>query len=354
VEIEKINGCRWSVSHAYDLTPAGKDEGSASQFFEIRKSVVKILSDRSRQKRLTTPLPQHDCRAMHSMTGFGRGSAAVEEYRATVELSAVNRKQAEVVIQGQRELHELDARIRKLVLEVVSRGRIQVSVVLETAAAKEGEIRIDAALALAFSAAFRELESVVGYPTQLSAADFLRQPGIIRTGSRELDAETAWLTLEPALKEALAQLVAMRESEGTHLKADLLARLGHLKDYAQKIALEAPARVSRQRELMMKRLHDAGLELDVTDERVAKEVALFADRCDVSEEITRLDSHFTKFCEYLDGGEAPGRALDFLCQELFREFNTIGSKANDASIAQTIVEAKTELEKIREQVQNVE
>ena len=111
--------------------------------------------------------------------------------------------------------------------------------------------------------------------------------------------------------------------------------------------------LAHRRELTQ-RLRDAGLDLDPADDRVTRELALFADRCDVSEELTRLDSHFLKFREYLDAAEPPGRALDFLCQELFREFNTIGSKANDASIAQTIVEAKTELEKIREQVQNVE
>ncbi len=291
---------------------------------------------------------------MHSMTGFGRGSAATHEWSANVEISAVNRKQAEVVIQAPRELHELDAQIRKQVLGSVSRGRIQVSITFEATATNGGEFRIDPALALAFSAVFSQLEKTVGYPTLPTAADFIRQPGIISTGVREIDRDAAWLTIEPALNDALAQLVIMRESEGAHLKADFLARLACLSEFAQKIAHEAPARVIRQRELMMKRLRDAGLELDLTDERVAKEVALFADRCDVSEEITRLESHFLKFRDYLDAAEPPGRALDFLCQELFREFNTIGSKANDASIAQTIVEAKTELEKIREQVQNVE
>ena len=106
--------------------------------------------------------------------------------------------------------------------------------------------------------------------------------------------------------------------------------------------------------MLLKRLRDAGLELDPADDRVLKELAIFADRCDISEELTRLASHFRKFRDYLDGSEPPGRALDFLCQELFREFNTIGSKSNDAGITQIIVEAKTELEKIREQVQNVE
>lgn len=288
------------------------------------------------------------------MTGFGRGSASTDAWLASVEISAVNRKQAEVVVQASRELNELDARIRKSVLGVVSRGRIQVSLNVERPQGTASDFQIDAALALAFSKAFGELGQTVGYPVFPVAADFLRQPGIIATGTGEIDAEAAWLAIEPALTAALVQLAAMRSSEGDHLKADFIARLETLVSYATRIATEAPDRPIRQRELLTKRLRDAGFELDLADERVVKEIALFADRCDVSEELTRLDSHFAKFREYLDAAEPPGRALDFLCQELFREFNTIGSKANDASIAQTIVEAKTELEKIREQVQNVE
>ena len=288
------------------------------------------------------------------MTGFGRGSAATDTWQATIEISSVNRKQAEVVVQAPRELSELDARIRKAVLAVVSRGRIQVAINLERSSGSTSAIRVDSALAKSFATAFAELGKTVGHELLPTAADYLRHPGIISTGSGEIDCEAAWAAIEPALTDALTQLAAMRETEGSHLKADFLARLETLITFAGKIALEAPGRAIRQRELLAKRLREAGLELDPGDERVAKELALFADRCDVSEELTRLDSHFSKFREYLDAAEPPGRALDFLCQELFREFNTIGSKANDASIAQTIVEAKTELEKIREQVQNVE
>lgn len=288
------------------------------------------------------------------MTGFGRGVATKEMWQATVELSAVNRKQAEIVVQAPRELTELDARIRKAVLAVVSRGRVQVSIQLERSHGTAAVFQVDPALAQGFAAAFTALSEAVGHSVAPVAADFLRQPGIITAGSGDIDAETAWLAVEPALTDALVQLAAMRANEGLHLKNDFLVRLEQLVSFVRKIAADAPGRMTRQRELLHKRLRDAGLELDPADERVAKEIALFADRCDVSEEITRLDSHFAKFREYLEAAEAPGRALDFLCQELFREFNTIGSKANDASIAQTIVEAKTELEKIREQVQNIE
>ena len=288
------------------------------------------------------------------MTGFGRASAATDTWHSTVEISAVNRKQAEVVVQAPRELSELEGRIRKTVLATVSRGRIQVSINLERAQGTAATIQLDAALARAFHDAFIELGKTVGHPLLPTASDYLRQPGIIMLGSGEIDSEQAWLAIEPALKDALAALASMRETEGGHLKEDFLARIDTLVSFAAKIAADAPGRPIRQRELLARRLREAGLDLDPADERVAKELALFADRCDVSEELTRLDSHFAKFREYLGAAEAPGRALDFLCQEMFREFNTIGSKANDAGIAQAIVEAKTELEKIREQVQNVE
>lgn len=291
---------------------------------------------------------------MHSMTGFGRGAAATSAWHATVEISTVNRKQAEVVVQAPRELLELESAIRKAVLGVVARGRVQVSVNLERAAGAAAAIQVDAALARAFHAAFIELGKTVGQTLLPTTADYLRQPGILTIGSGAINPAEAWLAIEPALHAALTGLAAMRKSEGDHLKADFLARLDTLGGFAGKIACAAPARPVRQRELLAKRLCEAGLDLDLADERVVKELALFADRCDVSEELTRLDSHCARFREYLDAGEAPGRALDFLCQEMFREFNTIGSKANDAGIAQTIVEAKTELEKIREQVQNLE
>ena len=288
------------------------------------------------------------------MTGFGRGSAATEAWHATVEITSVNRKQAEVVMQAPRELAELDARIRKSVLALLSRGRIQVSINIERSQGSAADFSIDPKLALAFSTAFTALGKITGQCVTPTASDFLRQPGIIAIGSGEIDAEAAWLAIEPALDTALVHITAMRASEGSHLKTDFLTRLETLISFSRKIAAEAPGRPIRQRELLAKRLRDAGLDLDPADERVAREIAIFADRCDISEEITRLDSHFSRFREYLDAVEPPGRALDFLCQELFREFNTIGSKANDASIAQTIVEAKTELEKIREQVQNIE
>jgi len=291
---------------------------------------------------------------MNSMTGFGRGSAVTDAWLAKVELSTVNRKQAEVVVQLPRELAEMDGRIRKLVHLSVSRGRVQVNVSLEPTQGAAVAVRLDTALANSFEAAFTELSGLIGREVRPSAADFIRHPGMLTIGSREIDAESAWNAIQPALDEALAQLTSMRRREGSDLLADIEARLDTLGKLRQLLADAAQERPSRQRELLLKRLREAGLELDLADERVLKELALFADRCDITEELTRLDSHCSRFREYLHATDPPGRALDFLCQEIFREFNTIGAKANAAAVAQTIVEAKTDLEKIRELVQNVE
>jgi len=182
----------------------------------------------------------------------------------------------------------------------------------------------------------------------------MRSPGVITFDDSGIDPEAAWLAIEPALEEALAQVLETRAAEGSDLAKDLSTRLDILEQLKNTIAELAPARPQHYRETLFKRLRDAGLDLNLDDERVIREIGLFADRCDISEETTRLDSHIRRFREYLEGSEPAGRPLDFLCQEIHREFNTIGSKASDADIAQNVVAAKTELEKSREQVQNIE
>lgn len=291
---------------------------------------------------------------MHSMTGFGRGSATTDDGTATVEIACVNRKQAEVVVQLARELAELESGIRRAVLNTISRGRIQVAVQFERPGGAPAPVRVDLALVDALESAFQRISAHTRRAVAPEAADFLRAPGIIRIEDGGLSADTAWPAIERALEVAIEQVLDMRAAEGRDLARDLAARLALLEKTAAAIAAIAPARPERYRDQLLKRLRDAGLELDLHDDRVLRELAVFADRCDISEEITRLDSHFRKFRDYMAGSEPAGRPLDFLCQEIHREFNTIGSKAADAAIAQHVVEAKTELEKIREQVQNVE
>lgn len=291
---------------------------------------------------------------MHSMTGFGRGSATTDEGTATVEISCVNRKQAEIVVLGARELLELEPRIRKAVLTTISRGRVQITIQFETPPGKGAPSRVDLKRVDALQAAFNAISIRLGRAVHLEAADFLRTPGVVELADSTPSPDVAWLAIESALEAAIEQVLEMRAAEGADLARDLRSRLRTLEELALAIAALAPARPERYRELLLKRLRDAKLELDLADERVVREIAIFADRCDISEETTRLESHFRKFREYMADSEPAGRPLDFLCQEIHREFNTIGSKAYDAAIAQHVVEAKTELEKIREQVQNIE
>ena len=201
---------------------------------------------------------------------------------------------------------------------------------------------------------FGELSETLGREILPSAADFLRSPGVIRIEESGLSPEQAWKLIEPALDEALAQFFDMRQREGAELANDLQKRLLEINQHKNDIEKIAPERPRQYREALLKRLADAGLDLDLEDERVLREVGLFADKCDISEELTRLNAHFKAFQEFLESGEHVGRPLDFLCQEINREFNTIGCKASDAGIARQVVNAKTELEKIREQVQNLE
>ncbi|MEE3176709.1 MAG: YicC/YloC family endoribonuclease [Verrucomicrobiota bacterium] len=291
---------------------------------------------------------------MKSMTGFGCGEASNDDLIYRVEVASVNRKQADIVVNLPRELSALDSRIRKQVSEVVSRGRINVGISLKSSEAKGGSLSINLPLAEEYSAAIAKLEEHLGLNGLVSRFDPGRAPGVIQLGETLPEPEDVWPFVEKALKESLSKLLEMRSTEGAHLKSDLETRLAILKGFLQQIAEQAPSVVKRHRENLIKRLDAAGIELNLDDERLIKEIGLFADRCDISEEITRLESHFAQCQKYFTSDEAVGRPLDFLIQEMGREINTIGSKANDASIAQIIVESKTELEKIREQIQNIE
>jgi len=288
------------------------------------------------------------------MTGFGRSEHATSNFTARVEITSVNRKQADIVFNLPRELGELEGSLRKTVLNAISRGRVNVAIQLERAATAPKPFNLDCARAQALEAAFTALSDLLNRPIKPEAQDFLRIPGLLSFEDSGMDQAEALEAISPALAGALERLLEMRHSEGQDLKSDLLERLNVIEEHAKVIGEANPQVVTRQRENLHQRLREAEIELDLNDDRLLKEIAIFAERCDISEETTRLTSHLGRFREYLDRNESVGRSLDFLCQEINREFNTIGSKANDSRIAQNVVMAKTELEKIREQVQNIE
>ena len=291
---------------------------------------------------------------MQSMTGFGRAEYADDGLIARVEIATVNRKQADIHFSLPRELTGLEADLRKLVLQFISRGRANISIHLERVSGSDDSFSVDSGRARALETAFDEISDLIGRQVQLGASDFLKAPGVLTFAHSSWNIEEAKKAIHPALETSLKNLVKMRKAEGYDLKTDFIQRLTRLEAHTEVISDATPNVVERQRELLHNRLREAEIAIDLNDERLLKEIALFADRCDISEETTRLSSHINRFREYLDSKEPVGRSLDFLCQEINREFNTIGSKANDAGIGQSVVGAKTELEKIREQVQNIE
>jgi uncharacterized protein (TIGR00255 family) len=291
---------------------------------------------------------------MRSMTGFGRGEATANGWKVDVELSGVNRKQADISVNLPAALMELEAEARNLLTKAVSRGRIGAKITLSHTDAGDNRLLFDEDLARQYVAAAKRLSQETGIDTRITAADLFRAPGIFKIDELGASPDDVREALMSALGGALSQLVKMQQDEGSHLRADLEARLDSIVREVEGIAALAPLVPVGHRQNLMKRLGESGLELDLGDERLLREIALFAERCDVTEELTRLASHVALFRTYLASDEPMGRNLDFLCQELNRELNTIGSKANDAGIARCVVHSKTELEKIREQVQNVQ
>lgn len=288
------------------------------------------------------------------MTGFGRGEALAGGWRYTVELSSVNRKQSDIAVSLPREWSEHEAEVRQLIAAEVSRGRVNAVFKVEPLRGSRAALRYDAALAQQYLKALGALERALRRPVDIEATDLLRAPGVFSLESMGADPQEGAAHLRSALKKALAALERSRRREGAALRRDLAARLRRLVTAERAISRLAPRHRERLRESLARRLREAGLPVDLNDERLLKEVALFAERADISEELARLRSHFSQLRQMLAAREPAGRAMDFLCQELHREFNTIASKASDAEIARHVIEGKTEVERLREQVQNVE
>ena len=293
---------------------------------------------------------------MKSMTGYGRGECAQDGFKITVEVSSVNRKQSEISMNLPRELEVLEAQIRDEINRSVSRGRITVRLGLHAASADGGsQVRVNVPLAKAFVRELSRLAREMKLSEQPTLDLLIRVPGILQTGNEISEAEDLWPAVQKALKSALATLVLMRKREGTHLATDLKKRMKEMRRAATRIEEHAPEVKKRYQSQLQERIKSAGLQMPAgDDERLLKEVVYFADRSDISEELTRLQSHFQQFEDCLKSGEPVGRTLDFLSQEMNREINTIGSKANDSLISRDVVVLKAELEKFREQVQNIE
>ncbi|HSR87364.1 MAG TPA: YicC/YloC family endoribonuclease [Pontiella sp.] len=292
--------------------------------------------------------------ALKSMTGFGEGTASAAGIRVVVEISSVNRKQLDIHVSLPRNLVTLDAQVQQLIRGEFTRGRVSGIVRVDAAMGFAGSVQVDQKLAEQYVEGIRRTARKLKLADDLGAESIARLPGIVTVDQDNLDADHVSAVLEKAMTKALHGLAKMRAAEGKVLAADLRDRLGLLETAASAIGKLAPGVVSDYRDKLFLRLKEAGLNDLAGDERIVKEIALFADRCDISEELVRLKSHLAQARGLLRSSEPAGRTLDFLCQEMFREINTVGSKANEVEITRHVVAFKTELERIREQVQNIE
>jgi uncharacterized protein (TIGR00255 family) len=295
---------------------------------------------------------------MHSMTGYGRGTATDSKtgLTATFELSAVNRKSLDAHIHAPREWNGFEQTCLAWLRKGVLRGRINVQLKIESSqrANSESGLNWDEASLDAGIQQLRQYAEKNNFPFEVNSDFLLNLAKTLKKDSALPEWKAIESTLETAFKTALDDLNSMRREEGAALAKDLLQQLKDLEALGQVITDHAKKTLEQYRDTLLQRLKKLGLELDLDDERLLKELALFADRSDISEELTRLEAHLAQFRSFIDSNEAQGRKMDFLCQEINRELNTTGSKSISIDITRAVLEGKKTLERIREQVQNVE
>jgi len=288
-----------------------------------------------------------------SMTGYGRGQAEIDSLSFVVEIKTVNHRYADVKIKAPRLLAPLENEIKKQVLTVLKRGKIDLFISQEHTSTLANMPVIDEALAKAYMVAFDRLREVTGLTGTMSLELLAAQRDVLVLKDAEYANDALWDCLSRAIDSALDSLQGMRQSEGDATAQDIGSRLELLTLMLvdiEKSAVSIPLEWKQKLHDRLARLQENGGD----PQRVAQEIAIFADRCDISEEISRFSSHLKQFSDLLKQSEPVGRQLDFLVQELNREANTMGSKSNDAFLTRQVVSVKSELEKIREQVQNIE
>lgn len=289
-----------------------------------------------------------------SMTGYGRAELMTETVKITAELKAVNHRFSDYSIRMPRHLLSLEDRVRSLAGEYITRGKTDIFITVESFGEDDKEIVLNEALAASYIKALSQLRDKFGLRDDMSVSSVSRYPDIFKAERKEIDEDAMWEQIKPVFTEALENFTAMRAREGARIYEDLNARVNYMKSLAEKIDEKAPAIVSEYQSRLYEKIKETIGDRDIDEGRVLTEVAIFADKVAINEELVRLKSHFEEYSVILSGDEPAGRRLDFLIQEINREINTIGSKANDMDVAKLVVELKAELEKLREQIQNIE
>lgn len=291
---------------------------------------------------------------VRSMTGYGRGEYISQERKFTVELKSVNHRYLDMSIKLPRSLASLEDKIKKRIMQDVFRGKMDVYISFESFSAADAEVRLNEALAAAYLEKLTLLEEKFGLQGADKLALLAKFPDVITVEKAQEEEAVIWEALLPALEEAVEKFIAMRQREGENLKRDILLKGEHIRALVAEVKERSPLVVQEYQGKLQNRLQEllGGVEID--PQRIAAEVAVFADKSCVDEEITRLESHLAQLHDILENGGQVGRKLDFLIQEMNRESNTIASKANDIQIGRATIALKSEIEKIREQIQNME
>jgi uncharacterized protein (TIGR00255 family) len=288
------------------------------------------------------------------MTGFGAAEGTTGLSRYAVEIRSVNHRFCEIVVRLPREFAPLEDQVRAIVQGRVLRGRVDVAIIRQDHGKRTRAVKADLDLATAYASALNDLKRALSISGPLDLPTLVSLPDLIRIEEQKEDLEVSWAALATGIADAVDRLVAMRDTEGARLGADLARRVERLDEHIGAIEGRAPSVVEEYHARLVRRVAELTTGVTIDPGRLATEIAMFADRTDVTEEITRFRSHLVQFQSTLNADGAVGRTLEFIVQELGREANTIGSKANDLAITRRVIAVKGELESLREQIQNVE
>ena len=293
---------------------------------------------------------------LKSMTGFGRGEYLDNGHRLIVEIKAVNHRYNEIVIRMPKNLGPLEDKIRRTVSKTLVRGRIDIFIIMDEYGQKKRAVRVDKELAMAYHESLRALAELFSTSITDHLDQIANYPDVIKVEEVTEDVLVLWPKLSSAIDMAVSNLMSMRLAEGLTIKQDLVSRINSITSYLITVEERAPEVLIDYKEKILGRMRDllAGVGAEPDEGRLLQEVALFSDRTSITEELVRLKSHLLQVGTALNADDAVGRKLDFIIQEINRETNTIASKANDFTIANLMVEIKSEIEKVREQIQNIE
>ena len=290
-----------------------------------------------------------------SMTGFGRGESTDGIHNFNIEIKTVNHRYNDMVLKFPKHLSYLEEKIKRRIKNRISRGRVEVYINLEYISQSAMEVKVDIPLAKAYKTGLELILEELNLEDDIKLSHIMSLSEIIKTERKELDEDITWDCLKTALDKALEKVIDMREKEGVILKRDMEYQVEKIKKMVKEIEKRSPLVVEEYKEKLKERIKELlDDEYNLDEERLNNEIAFFADKSDINEEIVRLNSHINQFLQTLENGESIGRKLDFIIQEMNREINTIGSKASDLVIGNYVIDVKSELEKMREQAQNVE